>query len=87
MSIEAKIEEVRVRHGLSAIHFFTQPIDGLRWTAFGHRRDPRGFQASVESGGADTIEGAVDSLDARIKAGPIRKPYVPILDAEPKLKD
>lgn len=78
---ETLADDIRKRHDLSSLHLFTSDIPGLRWRVFAHRKDPRGYQASVESGGGDTIEKALTTLDERLTAGPIDKQHIPILDA------
>jgi hypothetical protein len=76
--------DVRKRHGLSSLHLFETAA--LGWTVFGSRRDPKGFDASVESGRGATIADAIQSLDDRLRTGPIAKPYVEFLDPVPTPK-
>lgn len=81
---EQRAAEIRKAHGLSSLHLFTSDIPGMEWRVFAHRKDPKGYQASVESGGGSNIAEALETLDARLKAGPIDKPYIKFLDPEPK---
>ena len=84
MTLERQINDIRKRYSLSTVSFFNSDIDGLEWRVFASCRNPSGFQSSVESGGGRSIQEAIDTLDARLAAGPINKPRIPILDAEPK---
>lgn len=84
MTNEQRAQEIRARHKLSSLHLFTSGIDNLEWRVFASRLEPKGFEASVESGGGMTIEEALTTLDARLIAGPINKSHIPILDAPPK---
>ena len=79
-TLENMAEAIRKRHGLSAINLWHRPIDGLEWHARGFRKEPKGFEASVETGGGRTIREALISLDERLVAGPINKWHIPILD-------
>lgn len=75
---------VRQRHGLSSLHIFTSDMPGVEWRIFAARINPKGIEASVESGGGATLMDAIKSIDERLTAGPINKPYVPFLDPQPK---
>jgi len=70
VSPEDRTIDVKRRHGLTSVHIFDAP--GL-WRVFGFRNDPKGYQASVESGIGDTIVGALNDLDARLTEGPIHR--------------
>lgn len=87
MTDEQLALEIKERHGLSSLHLFDSSIAGLEWRVFGYRRDAKGFQASVESGGGPTIREALDTLNERLTAGPIAKRHIPFLDAEPSVKN
>lgn len=87
MTLEKKIYELQERYGLTTVSFFTSDIEGLRWRIFGSRRNAKGFQESVLSGGGNTIDEAVESITVRAAAGPIAKPHVPILDAPIRVLD
>ena len=84
MNTEQRIKELRKQYGLTTVSFFTSDLPGLPWRVFGSRRNAGGFQESVVSGGGNSIAEAIESMAERIAAGPINKPYVPILDAEPR---
>lgn len=84
MTLEKKIYEMQEKYGLTTVSFFTSDIEGLRWRVFGSRRNAKGYQESVLSGGGNTIDAAIENWIARAEAGPIDKPHVPILDADPK---
>jgi hypothetical protein len=62
--------EVIGRHKLTSLHLF---IEGRRWRVFGFRKDPKGYQASVENGSGATIIDAIENLNARLVEGPIHK--------------
>jgi hypothetical protein len=81
MTLEKKIYELQGRYGLTTVSFFTSDLPFPRWRVFGSRRNAKGFQESVLSGGGAIIDAALESLIERAEAGPINKPYVPILDA------
>ena len=83
-TLEMLASDIRQRHELSSLHLFTSDIPGLEWRVFASRKDPRGYQASVESGGGKDILTALTTLDERLTAGPIGKPYIRFLDPEPK---
>lgn len=83
-TLENLAETIRKRHDLSSLNIWHAPIAGIEWHSRAFRHDPKGFQASVESGGGRTIREALVSLDERLTAGPINKRYIPILDPEPK---
>ena len=80
--IEDRVTDIPNRHRLSGIHLFE--TDTLGWTAFGSRRQAGRYEASVESGIGKTIADAINSLDERLKAGPIRKPREKFIDPKPK---
>lgn len=82
MTDELLAEEIRNKHGLSRLHLFQSDIPGLAWRVYASRTDPKGIQASCESGGGMTIRRALATLDARLTAGPINKAHIPYLDAE-----
>jgi hypothetical protein len=69
VTLEQQIADVMKRHQLSSVHIFT----GAGWRAFGFRTDPKGFEASAESGEGATIAEAISNLDARLAEGPIHK--------------
>lgn len=66
---ESLAAEIRKRHALTNLHIFT--VDD-RWRVFGFRKDPKGFQASVENGDGETVVAALHDLDRRLKLGPVR---------------
>ena len=70
--VEAVANEIRQRHNLTGLHIFNNVPDG-EWRVFGFRADPKGYQASVESGRGPTIEAALAHMDARLIEGPIHK--------------
>lgn len=70
MTAESVASLIKSRHGLTSLHIFDEPG---RWRAFGFRKDPKGFQASVAEGVGVTIEDALRSLDQRLTEGPIPK--------------
>lgn len=82
MTNEQMAQEIRDRHSLSSLHLFQSDIPGLAWRVYANRLDPKGFQASKESGGGMTIREALETLDARLIAGPIDRPHIKFLDAE-----
>lgn len=85
-TIESLAETIRARHDLSSLNLWHAPIDGLEWHSRAFRREPQGFQASVETGGGKTIREALITLDERLTAGPIAKKHIPILD-QPRTSD
>ena len=60
--------EIKVRHGLSSLHLFTERG---RWRVFGFRLDAKGYQASSESGTGPDILSALSNLNDRLIEGPI----------------
>lgn len=82
MTDEARAQTIRDKHGLSSLHLFQSDIPGLAWRVYASRLEPKGYEASVESGGGMTIREALETLDARLIAGPINKPHIPFLDAK-----
>ena len=80
ISDEKMAQDIRDRHGLSSLHLFQSDIPGLAWRVYANRVDPKGYQASKESGGGMTIRAALETLDERLTAGPIGKPHIPFLD-------
>jgi hypothetical protein len=84
MNDEERAKDIQERHRLTSLHLFTSDMPSLAWRVFASRRDPKGYEASCESGGGMTIRAALESLDERLTAGPINKPYVPFLDPESK---
>lgn len=87
MTDEQHAQEIRDRFGLSSLHLFQSDIPGMAWRVYASRKHPKGFEESVVSGGGRTIREAIDSMEERLIAGPINKPYVPFLDPEPKQAD
>jgi hypothetical protein len=69
-SIESYAAAIIQRHGLTNLHLFTERG---KWRVFGFRKDPKGYQASVENGAGQTIRDAISNLDARLIEGPIHK--------------
>lgn len=60
--------EIKARHKLTGFHIFDQ--DG-GWRIFANRRDPKGYQASVEQGFGKSITAALNDLDENLRLGPI----------------
>lgn len=71
---EAVAAEIRKRHKLTSFHIFDQDN---AWRVFAFRKDPKGYQASVESGTGPNIVAALNDLDARLVEGPIHKSPTP----------
>jgi len=84
MTIEQLAADIRERHGLSSLNLWHLPLDEMPWHARAFRADPKGFQASCETGGGKTVMSALKSLDERLTAGPIDKPRIALLDQEQK---
>ena len=82
MTVEQLAACIRERHGLSSLNLWHLPLEQMPWHARAFRADPKGFQASCETGGGMTIKAALESLDERLTAGPIAKPRIPMLDQE-----
>lgn len=83
-TIENLAEVLIKKWDLSSLNIWAPIGDALGWHCRAFRRDPKGFEASVESGAGHTIRGALISMDERLRDGPINKPHIPILDPEPK---
>lgn len=84
MTNEQKVTDLKERFGLSSLNLWSHGIDGLDWIARAFRKDPKGFEASNETGGGTTIAEALASLEERLIAGPVLKPRIPMLDGEPR---
>jgi|HubBroStandDraft_3_1064219.scaffolds.fasta_scaffold142490_2 hypothetical protein len=67
IEIEALSTEISQRHKLTGIHLFKS---GDQWRVFGFRKDPKGYQASVERGEGATITDAIANMDQRLIDGP-----------------
>ena len=70
IEIETSTSELARRHRLTGIHIFQS---GDVWRVFGFRKDPKGYQASVESGEGPTISDALTNMDERLIEGPIHR--------------
>lgn len=70
MEPEQMAAAIKGRHTLSGLHIFDI---GTGWRVFGFRKDPKGYQASVENGSGATIRAALEDLDRRLIEGPIHK--------------
>lgn len=69
-SIETLAAKIKTKHALTTLHIFDQ---GGGWSVFGFRQNPKGYQASSEVGRGETIEVALQNLDARLVEGPIHR--------------
>lgn len=67
---ESLARAIKQRWQLTGLHLFDV---GESWRVFGFRKDPKGYQASVENGRGATIAAALADLDARLAEGPIHK--------------
>lgn len=75
MSAEQVIADTKAKHGLSGLHIFE---DHGVFVVFGFRRNPSGYQASVENGCGATIMAALTNLDGRLTEGPIHRKDSPL---------
>lgn len=83
-TVENLAEALCKKHNLSSLNIWAPIGNVLGWHCRAFRNDPKGFQASVESGAGKTIRDALVSLDDRLMAGPINKHYVATLDPAPR---